>query len=135
MSNFRKFKLICAVFLPLSAMLLSLPACGPKDDDPTDITPDSTTSLTFRLYEQSVDTGPFAVGALVGLAATDVQRDNGIFLFSRTSDQVGVAKFTAIDTITYYYNIQWVSPMNVQKVKKGTVKLSVAEKKTLFFAL
>lgn len=125
-----QYKIILLVFGMLALAMLTLPSCRPDDDDPGIIPQDSTTRMTFKCYYQDPDTGEYAQNAFVGLAATEIQRDNGIFLFSRTTDFYGQAKFDAIDTITYWYNIDFTRQTQSFN-KKGTIKLAKGDKKTL----
>jgi hypothetical protein len=120
MSTFRYFF--------LTALLLSfvVSACV-KDPEPTGgggNNNEPETSITFKCYQMD---SVFLPGVFIGITPNQADRDNGVYLFSGTSDPVGEVKFEELESITYFYGATYSSPTGPVS-KQGTFSLDQGDK-------
>ena len=103
--------------------LLAFAACkkDPVPPDPTPSTPE--TSVTFTCKDTLGIPNIY-----VGIAPQSADRDNGIFLQSGTSDNLGKIKFSGLDPQTMYYSASRTTSAGVVK-RIGSVQIVKDAKK------
>ena len=109
----------------LAACIVGLTACK-KDDDwvpPDDQDQEPETSLTF--YTNRADTIPLE-GVFVGITPNEVDRDNGTFLFSGTSNSRGKVTFSNLSALTYFWAASWASNGGAV-VREGRITMEIGD--------
>jgi hypothetical protein len=67
---------------------------------------DTTTSVRFTAYKDST----ILPGVFIGITPNLADRDNGIYLFTATTNSAGSAEFKDLQAITYWYSASYAAP-------------------------
>jgi hypothetical protein len=120
-------KKIFPLLLLLTAITLTLFTSCKKEDpiDPTDNPDTPETSITFTCQDTLGLPDVF-----VGIAPLENDRDNGIFLRSGDTDNLGKVKFENVDPQKYYYSAIRTVPGGTQ-TRKGEVTVEQDEEETV----
>jgi hypothetical protein len=105
--------LFCLVFLASSCV---------KDPDPIGPDPNNpggtNTSIRFTCYQDTV----ILPGVFIGITPNQADRDNGVFLFSGTSNSAGYWEFKNLEALTYWYSASYGATGGAI-VKEGSITL------------
>ena len=107
----------------LFALLLTfvVSACV-KDPEPTgggNSSNNAQNSMTFKCFQMD---SIFLPGVFIGISPNQADRDNGVYLFSGTSNPVGEVVFEDLDTLSYFYGATYTSATG-PVTKEGTFRL------------
>lgn len=106
-------------FLALS-LLLIFSSCV-KDPEPTGGGGTSSTTTTSVRYTAMQDTVVLP-GVFVGITPNQADRDNGIYLFTETTNAAGWVEFEDLESITYWYSASYSSATGAI-VRTGSITL------------
>lgn len=93
-----------------------------KDPEPTGgggTSNEPETSIEFVCLQND---SFFLPGVFIGISPNQGDRDNGVYLFSGTSNPVGEVKFSELEPITYFYGATYTSPTG-PVTKEGSITL------------
>ena len=110
----------------LLLLFLAIFAGCKKEDDfvPPDTGNDEPeTSIEFQTFES--DTIPLS-GVFVGITPNQVDRDNGTFLFTGTTNGLGKVKFENLSALTYYWAATYASNGGVV-VREGQITMEIGD--------
>ena len=110
----------------LLLLLFAVFAGCKKEDDfvPPDTGSDEPeTSIEFEALQS--DTIPLS-GVFVGITPNEFDRDNGIFLFTGTTNGRGKVKFESLSALTYYWGATFASSGGAV-VREGQITMEIGD--------
>ena len=119
MSGFRILSVLALTLVLALSACKKDPVVPPKDD-----TPDEP-ETSIRFYAKENDS-TIIQGVFVGITPNEVDRNNGIYLRSATTNSAGYADFKNLLGITYYYSLSNPAPGGAV-VRKGSITLDVGD--------
>lgn len=109
-------------FFSLLAILLLLVASScVKDPEPTGGGGSGSNQTTSVRYTAMQDTVVIP-GVFVGITPNQADRDNGIYLFTETTNAAGWVEFKDLEPITYWYSASYSAPSGAI-VRTGSITL------------
>jgi hypothetical protein len=114
MKQIRNFTLFAALLVLVASSCI-------KDPEPTGgggTNTDPTTSVRYTAMQDTV----VLPGVFVGITPNQADRDNGIYLFTQTTNAAGWVEFEDLEALTYWYSASYSAPGGAI-VRKGSITL------------